>query len=1660
MASINKHPSRFELTAVYRHPQAKADIVLVHGLNGAPEKTWTASNGVYWPVDLLPASLKDQHANVLVYGYNADVYGGFWERPAKSPSDNFVHHHAQTLVTSLTHYRMSEGTERNPIIWVVHSLGGIVTKRALLYSNDLRDPNQEDLRSIYVSTYGIIFLGTPHNGSNAAAWGGIIQRMADSVVPRKIFESESVLLKSLKKDNETLQQISSHFLDIYQRFKIHMAHENQKTDVKGSKILVVDASSASPQLVGVTYYGIEATHSRMCKFDSENAPGYRTVSTAIREWVADAPDVIPIRWEVEEDQRRVRANLENFERLRQYQGSAIVSPGHKQAIAPSSNETPPPQQPPLLEPGHSISEPLLTNTAHPASPPHDSPKLLPALPGPPQPLPEPDHEPLFIHPETFRPNSYSIGREDELRGLHEMLMDRKRRSEGTSAVLIQCLPGGGKTHLARQYVFQHRGDYPGGVYWVRAKSRQELEYWFWRIARNEALRGLVDQRDVDELRDPRKIVHIVRRWLSAQSEWLVVFDGVQFDTPGLHEFIPDARNTSLIYTSTERAVTGDPRFDNPQVMELGLLTAQQAQDLLLVEMERRRPSDEDRAMALELVGLMGRLPLMIHVAAQHLKATREPLARYLKSYRTRPKAGDLPAYKAVREQLENRGENAALNLMSLLVFFDQHVPVEMLALGLSALDKVTPVKSCDATHRKANLNNTLKVLIAFALVERSESDDISPTSSRSSKRSFDRHVDYLDLLRIHSVVQAFFIDSLHEQHQIPFWLERAVAVWARSYDDADRRIQEDPRVGLPDDYRRFCIHGEKLRKNLDRFEKRYPKLVVARSHLEQRLEKIQGQIDDLSHAIQKNIIDRSAEEYPASVFDRISSSSQSDAATMQSHSSQLSRMGSLADGDSDLVQSPVTVLLEQSLIPYPSTPVMPTVPETTDDDDQETVVLSVAGTQVHVGATDAVSFISAPPDPYDRQQAAAAFDDWHEGIPHHRVLKRQESRRRHDRAGSWRDNTISDPRVGLSRDVALGSISSRRDTSGSPSRAHLTAQSEAEMELNKIKMTAPPSPKQRGRSGSQTMARPMTLLGRNSWALPQAQKTPDTEVAQIPPEEFTSGLAQILSSPKSWTNATIKMLKKTVLPSDKPAKAPPQPQQPQPPPEDDLVVPPAHIFRGSRSANSSPASHASPFPPPSFSGIPTDDLLAKPGVPLVVHRYDTVVYHPSGTPLSSSGVEWASAPEPLSLSYPAPLPSRHQQHPSNMHPAQLLLHGSGGGGPPAGYSSQPMSRDGSHQSNPSINIHSPAAAAAPPSRSPSPSSPTDHPIPNTRHSPPGTGGMGGTGGTGGTAGGTGATTATGGGLPIPTPASRLNPFTTRARRPPSYTETEPSPRMDTPFQDVDTSYQRWEQHHHGLGVAGVGSSFPPSIGTGPGTGTGFGGGNNGRVGSGGGSTLTRWRPGRGARILRGARNGNGNGKGKRAHSLSPSGSPGSSASGSGSGVGSVSPLPWPSSPSGSASSYSRGRAQSQAQAVAGTGAGLGLNIQQQQYHHPHHHHPLAEWAVPPAGAGDDAYAVVEGVEEEVYSGSAPAAGGSLLIGGGGGEEMGRSASGGSGSGSGAGIIMGDGTVVAFGSPALGSSPGFGSAFGSDGGVGRGNGGKRPRRGSFPGMGTNGFVVRD
>ncbi|RYO99261.1 hypothetical protein DL763_001625 [Monosporascus cannonballus] len=1372
MGSINKQISRYETTAVYTHPDAKVDIVLVHGLNGDPQKTWTAKNGVFWPADLLPTSLRDARANILVYGYNADVYS---KKHGSHPSDNFIYLHAQTLVTSLTHYRKDEQTTHNPIIWVCHSLGGILAKRALLYSNDLKASQHEDYRSIYVSTYGIVFLGTPHTGSEMAAWGTVLQAMSDAVVPKSFFQSESVLLKTLKRDNETLQNINNHFLDIYQRFKILMAHENHKTDLRGARMLIVDANSAGPQLPGVTYYAIEATHSGMCKFENKNAPGYRTIVTAIRDWVGEAPDVIATRWRVEDEEKLARAKHEIEERMKPWinETTSPLPPhspsrldGESKPLLPAPEGDPPPEQ----------SEPSSQQSAS---------------------SPDASGEPIFVKPAVFRPNTFFKGRENELKRLHKMLMDRGRRSAGTSSVLIQSMPGGGKSHLARQYVFQHRSHYPGGIFWIRAKSVKELEYGYWDIARTAGLSDVRDS-DRDDEQTTRRMVAAVRAWLNTTKNWLLILDGIHFDFPDLQYYIPFAKDTSIIYTSTERTVAEDYQFDNPQVIALDALSKQEAQELLLEEMGRKKPwTQDDLSRASELVELMDRLPLMIHVAALHLKATREPLAKYLRSFKNRPRAGNLPAYQEVRKQLQHRGAVAALNLMYMLAFFGQHIPVEMVVLGAKALGRSTPIKSSRPDSRRISLNNTFQVLMAFALMERYQNNEASTASSRSL-RSIDMGQDNLDILRVHGIVQAFFVDVLANEKEAPFWLEQAISVFCRAFDESKRRIQDDPQTGMPQDFRRFRIHGERLSEHLDRFQRKaQERLGECRLRLDSCLNSITDLIDQLGKR-NSDTHSRSPKDVVISVFERTNSLSEADSSTPPSSNSVFESYTE----DNTPLHSPI-LYTPGDYNPYHWHVTYPYgIPYTAEDElgISRTVTPQPAPTEIF----EAISM------PDDDETTRRVFG------PNHRTIKRHAARRYRDHAGAWRASpqVVSDPRVSISRETAKGFISISSGQGAVPPHASSddsgAAGSEAEVALSHIKQATPlvpPHIESVSASEREPMKRPQLMAGRTSYASASASETSPTDNHPITPT-FSNTIGTYPAPSSSYTAATIMRLKENERPVPVEGLAPVKVSSPlagepitttslrapSPPRTQDITETGSFDFLErpppmpeSRTTKSSPSQRTGPFPPPP---IPvevhsTSSLRATPSAGLrpSFDPYGAVPEHEVGEePLTRSLPTIGSYP---TLPYPhdtaAAASTSSVRHPGpdefsmpvHVHPPPWTASSPN----TQGYSSQPMSRDPSHQSSRSqgSNPNSDRGAPQPPR---------------------------------GSSGGSPAHSSSPGPQPMRRPRSRR----------PSVVETEPSPRIEAldafGIDPVVTSYQLYGESARGRRRTGSGSGSVPGGGGG------------------------------------------------------------------------------------------------------------------------------------------------------------------------------------------------------------------------------------------------------
>ncbi|RMJ08732.1 hypothetical protein CDV36_011642 [Fusarium kuroshium] len=823
MGPENRSITRYDTTAVYTHPKAKVDIVLVHGLNGSPDKTWTAKNGTFWPRDLLPTALKDEKANIIVYGYNADVNS---KATARNLTNSFVHQEAETLAESIINRRQREGTFKNPIIWVCHGLGGILVKQILIRSADIREPHLQHQRSLFISTYGLVFLGTPHTGSDATTWGLILQAMSDAIAPKRLFGGEPILLKTLKKDHEALTNINNQFWKIHRHFEILMFHENEPSDIKGSKIFVVREEAANPPLPHVIDFGIQATHLGMCKFDSLKTPGFMRIRAVIQRWVHDAPAQVQKHWMRE-------------------------------------NESP------VVEAGDELTQPF---TLSQVSNEHPLPSSMDDMT---RPLPKAQRlalqlrtEPTFVHPERFRPNSFFKGRTQELIDLHEMLMDKERREDGTSAVLIWSIPGGGKTHLAREYAFKHKHDYPGGIFWVRAKSPEDIMDAFVRIAKHAMARNEIEIQDETALQDRDKVIPLVREWLNQSENWLLILDGVLHDTPDLADCIPDAANTSMILTSTDTSIAGNHNFDNPQKLELGPLSEDEAQILLLEEMDRKKTwTPDDLARALEIARLTEGLPLAIHAAAGQMRATREPMSKYIRSYKKRPQAGGLGAYKAVREKLEERGETEALNLMYLLSFFSGSIPVEMLALGLEALDNRTPVLTNNAMG-KGSLNKTFTVLIAFALIEREIEDVPSSGSSHTT-------AEPLDVLKIHTIVQSFFLEALKEQGQFEFWLERAAAVFLKSFDKGDRRARDRTELGLPDDYRRYASHCHKILKHIKGVDEPTRELIAAERALQSRSEDIQGQISALARTMTTESVGKWGQGPHVSVFERTNSTSPS-----------------------------------------------------------------------------------------------------------------------------------------------------------------------------------------------------------------------------------------------------------------------------------------------------------------------------------------------------------------------------------------------------------------------------------------------------------------------------------------------------------------------------------------------------------------------------------------------------------------------------------------------------------------------------------------------------------------------------------------------------------------------------------------------------------------
>ncbi|KAK5735538.1 hypothetical protein LTR17_008071 [Elasticomyces elasticus] len=265
--------------------QAQIDVVAVHGLNPGDTRshalaTWT-KNEKLWLKDFLPREVPT--ARIMIFAYNANV--------AFESSTAGVLEQADNLLNLLRHKRRRAKLDNRPIIFVAHSLGGIMVNQETYHHRDWPDfvqalikARQDDLyASIRRATYGLVFFGTPHRGGEHVPLGKLAARIVRAVYrnPNNSF------LEALEKDSIFADSIAQDFCNVAESFKVVSFYENRPTGPLG---LIADKKSA---VLGLgsnreIRIALDLDHRNICKFGSEYDDDYEMVRDNIVEMIEEA----------------------------------------------------------------------------------------------------------------------------------------------------------------------------------------------------------------------------------------------------------------------------------------------------------------------------------------------------------------------------------------------------------------------------------------------------------------------------------------------------------------------------------------------------------------------------------------------------------------------------------------------------------------------------------------------------------------------------------------------------------------------------------------------------------------------------------------------------------------------------------------------------------------------------------------------------------------------------------------------------------------------------------------------------------------------------------------------------------------------------------------------------------------------------------------------------------------------------------------------------------------------------------------------------------------------------------------------------------------------------------------------------------------------------
>ncbi|KAH9904668.1 NACHT and WD domain protein [Xylariomycetidae sp. FL2044] len=253
----------------------EANIVFVHGLGGNSRWTWSKNQDsrLFWPQTFLPLEPNIRRARILTFGYNANFL-------KVGNVGTSVLDFAKGLLFDLKYGQDDRGMDLDmgqvPLIFVVHSMGGLVVKEA--YIQGQYDP---EYQSIIQAISAIIFLATPHRGTNLA-------QTLHRVLQSTLVTSSKQYISDIVRNSSALQKLNEQFRHVAPKLNIVSFYETQPTSIKvaNARVMVLEKDTSVLGYPGEISKPLDADHQGVCKYESPQDPNYVAVRNVLKSFMS------------------------------------------------------------------------------------------------------------------------------------------------------------------------------------------------------------------------------------------------------------------------------------------------------------------------------------------------------------------------------------------------------------------------------------------------------------------------------------------------------------------------------------------------------------------------------------------------------------------------------------------------------------------------------------------------------------------------------------------------------------------------------------------------------------------------------------------------------------------------------------------------------------------------------------------------------------------------------------------------------------------------------------------------------------------------------------------------------------------------------------------------------------------------------------------------------------------------------------------------------------------------------------------------------------------------------------------------------------------------------------------------------------------------------